>query len=227
MAENGRRLRVAFAIVLLMSFCLSCRGRSNRTSPPSRFLFPTVTPTISVAPSVTPTLGPTPTPCANTFRGLCFGVDIRQQLPKCDYSIRGQGACWSERGEIDGEPYYSVRFNDSLNDTLGTVATVMQVDDGLGWLSFSYAAFKLEDIAKLLIAKFGKPGSSTTRPWQSKGGAKTTALSIQWHVRRLRIYAAAPSDEIDRGTLTVTTDEYLDHSERVRQKKQQRGVKDL
>ncbi len=173
-----------------------------------------------------------------SFRGLRFGVDLREQIPECSkgclsfaptqYCGRSEmpeKTCWESVGGIES---FSVEFFDSLaRDLVLYRGGAGQRDGKLVSLDFEFGTSEFPTLEALFRAKYGKPAASKEAPWQSKGGVRTKSQMRRWKWRGLLIQLQAPALKVDSGIATIKTVEAAT-AEQDRQKEQhRRNLKDL
>jgi hypothetical protein len=175
-----------------------------------------------------------------TFRGLRFGVDVRDQIKECkrnckytdyngycfDIEIPKQ-TCWKGMSKEKREPGW-VLFFDSLTTALVIQdAYVSQRNGKLSSVSFSFGTFAFGQLESLFREKYGTPTVVKEEPWQSKGGVRTKSQTRVWDRKDLHIELVAPTTDIDHGSAVIATQESMAESHKNQSEQRQKLMKDL
>lgn len=156
-----------------------------------------------------------------TFRGLRFGVDVREQIPECKKdceltdpvsgycfgSLLPKQTCWQASLKKDTEPS-KVQFFDDLTDSLDiSEGLVNQLGGKLSAIRFFFGAAAFPQLETRFRTKYGDPQVVQATPGQSKDGGRIESQLRVWDLKDLHIELSAPSEESDRGSATILTQE--------------------
>jgi hypothetical protein len=149
---------------------------------------------------------------APRFRSLQFGVDVRQQVPKCATKAPPAKACWQPPPGCVGkdcDAAWAVTFGDSLSDLFFDVR-VYQVADKLAALTSAFRTADFAHLSALFRAKYGRAVIAREQPWVSAKGERGTAQRQVWKWQGLSIELRAPADDAATGKLLVATRAYIE-----------------
>jgi hypothetical protein len=156
-----------------------------------------------------------------TFRGLRFGVDVREQIPECKKdceltdpvsgycfgSLLPKQTCWQAATKKDPEPS-KVQFFDDLTDSLDlSEGLVNQLGGKLSALRVFFEASIFPQLETLFRTKYGEPTAVQATPGQSEGGGRIETRLRVWDLKDLYVELSAPAGEQDRGWATILTQE--------------------
>jgi hypothetical protein len=139
----------------------------------------------------------------DNFAGVKFGEDVTTQLPNCRESsaFRNKLPCWEElvkdeRGDLKN-------MGEIQNLVEGIFYT--QVEKKLEYVLLEFRTEKARALLDIFKRRYGEPTSVAERPWQSKGGVKTTSIHAEWAGPKISIIFEERGSSIDRGSIQYIT----------------------
>jgi hypothetical protein len=139
----------------------------------------------------------------DNFAGVKFGEDVTTQLPNCRESAVyiKKLPCWEElvkdeRGDLKNMGEIQ-KFVESIY--------YRQIDKKLEHVMLSFPSEKARALLDIFKTRYGEPTSVAERPWQSKGGVKTTSIYAEWAGPKISIIFEERGSSIDRGSIQYIT----------------------
>ena len=80
-----------------------------------------------------------------------------------------------------------------------------QSEKKLEHVMLNFRSEKARALFDIFKTRYGEPTSITERPWESKGGVKTTSIHAEWTGPNVSIYFDGRGSSIDRGYISYIT----------------------
>ena len=139
----------------------------------------------------------------DNFAGVKFGQDVTAQLPNCreSYAYLNKKPCWQELTK--GEHGELKNMGEIQNLVEGIF--YRQIDNKFEYVSLYFRSEKASALLDIFKTRYGAPTYIAERPWQSKGGVKTTFIYAEWIGSNVSILFEGRGSSIDRGYIAYVT----------------------
>jgi len=170
-----------------------------------------------------------------SFRGMKFGVPLRDQAPECvrdsngiaGYEAEPKATCWT--GSSGTNVVIGLRIIDSLTHTTFSIYTSATLDgDGnLVGITEKFSPGGFHEVDTLFRTKYGKPAATLDRPCQTGIGVQLTCHTRVWNWKGIHIEIVSPWDTADEALVLIMTRERFAVEKGNQLHKERQSLKDL